>query len=175
VSDIRIGGQPCLPVLRQLRADHPQLKIVGITGIDDQTVLRQVLAAGLNGLVFKSDPVGELLVAVLAVSAGGRYFSSAVQALQAAGRAGASSGDAEALARLTQRERQILKLVCSGISARLIAEELRISVWTVTNHKSNIMDKLGIRNQVGLTRFAIEAGLVTQGLVTRRPLPVQPD
>lgn len=161
VSDIRVGGQPCLDQLDELRRTCPGLKIVGITGVDDRSVLQKLLAFGFEGLVFKSDPIRELVHAVLAVARGGEYLSPDASMLLSEIRR-STEASAATVARLTTRERQILQLVCAGLSARKIAEQLHISVWTVTNHKANIMGKLGIRNQVGLTRFAMGAGLLNQ-------------
>lgn len=156
VTDIKIQGHSCLDDVVALRQAHPELLVVGITGIDDRDLLRKIVAARLDGLVFKNEPTDELLQAIVCAASGGAYFSPEVSEL-------ITDFDRskleDPLEKLTPREREILKLVSSGLSAKKIAEDLHISIWTVTNHKANIMGKLGIHSQVGLTRFAIETGL----------------
>lgn len=155
VTDIKVHGELCLNDVKQLRHDIPKLLVVGITGIDDREILRKVLAAQFDGLVFKHELTDELLQAIACAAGGNSYYSPEVSDLISdLGRC----VEANSLEKLTPREREVLQLVSTGLSAKKIAEILHISVWTVTNHKANIMGKLGIHSQVGLTRFAISTG-----------------
>jgi DNA-binding NarL/FixJ family response regulator len=116
----------------------------------------------IYGYLLKSASVGEIAHAIRTVAAGASYLSA-----EAASRLpdGAMLGPRPAglptarLGRLTSREREVLRLVASDLSCKEIAVKLGLSARTVDRHKANIMEKLDIHSQVGLTRFAVAEGV----------------
>ncbi|MEJ2483581.1 MAG: response regulator transcription factor, partial [Gemmatimonadota bacterium] len=117
--------------------------------------------AGAAGYLLKDDAGPALLrQAVRAVHEGDSYFSPAVAARLTEALRGGSSGSADPLERLTGRERQVLRLVAAGHSNKQIAAELGISRRTVESHRESMMRKIEIRTVAGLTRFALENGLL---------------
>ena len=107
--------------------------------------------------VVKGGDVAELAAAIRSTAAGRPYFSSAVAASGPAGR-----DQAGPLERLSQRERQILQLIAQSGTNKTIAAELGISVHTVNAHRTSLMAKLDIHDAQGLTRFALEHGLIAR-------------
>jgi DNA-binding NarL/FixJ family response regulator len=129
------------------------MKLVFVSGHDDDVFVAKALELGASGYVLKSDPLAEIEKAIAAAEKGDTYLSSELASRETSG--------AERFDQLTKREREILHYVSLGQSAKEIAQALKISTFTVTNHKANIMAKLGIHSQVGLTRFAIANGLAS--------------
>lgn len=162
ILDIKVGGEFTFGLMAEALRLRPGLKVVCITGFDDDALIERAFQSGALGFALKSDPPDELLAALRSVLAGRRYLSPTLLARfpQLARDQGAPVVTTR-LARLTPREREVLALVSAGKSAKEISRLLNISAWTVTNHKANIMAKLDIHNQVGLTRFAVSTGLVT--------------
>jgi DNA-binding NarL/FixJ family response regulator len=160
ISDIKMPGANIFAVVKRARIEWPALKVLFLSGHDDDIFIERAFAAGAAGFVSKLASSEDIYAAIQTVAAGGRYISNDIKAKIKTdeGEAG-GAGIQTRLSILTPREREILRHVSMGMSAREISQELKISTWTVTNHKANIMAKLGIHNQVGLTRFAVSTGL----------------
>lgn len=162
IVDIKVNGQFTFELMAEVLRTAPELRVIFITGFDDDAFIERAFQLGALGFVLKSDPPDELARAISIVRAGRRYVSpTLLSRFPDLERDDASPIVTTRLATLTPREREILKLVSSGKSAKEISQILKISTWTVTNHKANIMAKLDIHNQVGLTRFAVSTGLVS--------------
>jgi DNA-binding NarL/FixJ family response regulator len=118
--------------------------------------VRAALAAGAAGYVLKDSGIDELEHALRAVARGERWVAPAL-----ARQAGeADSGTGAGRPPLTLRQREVLQLIAEGNGTRLIAEKLGVSVKTVETHRAQIMERLGIRDVAGLTRYALRTGMV---------------
>ena len=160
--DVRVGEESSIDLVIELRARGDEIRAVFMTGHDEPVFFQRALAAEAMGYVLKCESVDEIIATVAAVAAGRRHLSPlSVQLFGGLPLASEPTASVPDHRPLTPREREILRLVSLGMSARAIAADLKISTWTVTNHKANIMAKLGIRNQVGLTRFALTMGIGT--------------
>lgn len=155
-----IGG---LDVLRRLRDAGLETRVLILSMHDDREYVRRAVEAGVDGYLLKDEAEPSMLrIAVRAVHDGDSYYSSTAaevlaEALRPEGRMEASIGP---LAELTDRELQVLRLVASGQSNKEMAAELEISRRTVETHRGNLMRKLSIHSVAGLTRLAIEEGLL---------------
>ena len=118
---------------------------------DDQRYVHDALVAGASGYVLKRQADAELIEAVRAVAAGGRFVSS----LPDAADLGVEPTDT-----LTPRELDVVKLIAEAFTNRQIAEILSVSEKTVESHRANVLSKLGMRDRVELVRYAIKRGLV---------------
>lgn len=155
-----IGMDDCVfRMIRNVRRNHPQIRFIVVTAFDTDLNIEAALQAGVHGFLSKTDSSDELLDAVLQVSAGHSVYSESVKARIEKMKT-RSSGDSCNSKPLSIREVEVLRLVAQGMSAKDVAKQLQISVKTVDRHKSNIMQKLNMHNQVELTRFAIRGGLV---------------
>jgi DNA-binding NarL/FixJ family response regulator len=130
-----------------------------------ESYVLEALRAGAAGYVVKDTAPEELALAIRVVAGGGRYLSASIAGriaddlLQQA-QAGSDAAP-KPLDQVTPRQRQILQLVAEGHSTRSIADKLSISIKTVETHRAQIMERLGIRDVAGLTRFAMRNGLIT--------------
>lgn len=174
VLDPGMPGMLHEAVIRETKANWPDVKIVVLTANLDPDATRRTLAAGADSYVVKADEPDELLQALSVVMDGGCHVSpSLASALSLPDQALPAAHDLEddadvsgvsALAdigpRLTLRELEVLKLVGAGHSNTQVAVVLGISVGTVRKHRENLMRKLGLHNVAQLTAYGIKAGFL---------------
>jgi DNA-binding NarL/FixJ family response regulator len=154
--DLTLPEGDALPLLESLPAIQPGLRIIILTMHSDPETVRQALAAGASGYLVKGAHLEELFAAIRAVARGQRYLHSSVtDTVVEDSIRWFRSGP------LSTREREILRLLASGHPPTEIGQMLGISVHTVRRHVANISEKLGIRGNNALTRYAIRSGLVT--------------
>jgi len=135
-------------------------KVLALSMHDTQSYVEEALRAGAAGYVHKNASAEDLFNAIDAVRTGESYLSPTVtqQVVDAIARPG--ERPASAVSALTQREREVLKLIADGLSSKEIAAQLGVSLKTIESHRANLMDKLDIHKVSGLVRFAVRAGLV---------------
>ena len=157
----QMSGLDVLPKLRQL---VPESRILVLTMHDDGSYLRQVLAAGGAGYVLKQAADSELLTAIRTVYHGGTFLHPAhTQALlQPAQPTSTEPEDDTAVALLSDRELEVLKLLALGHSNKEIAEMLYLSVKTVETYKARVMEKLELKTRSALVRFALKHDLLRE-------------
>lgn len=161
VLDISMPGESGLKVAAELRTKSPDTHVLILSMHDNTEYVLEAVRAGAHGYLLKDTAATELCAAIRAVRRGESYFSPPI-----AGRLSAVvRGDAEptpvgALGQLTARERQVLVGIAQGHTNREIAQQLGISHRTVETHRESLMRKLEVRTVAGLTRLALEAGLV---------------
>jgi len=155
-----MGG---LEATRRIRKQHPETKVLALTQYDDTDYVVPVIEAGACGFVTKMAAFSELASAIQAVYKGDSYLSpSAATALvQEYQQKTSAEGDKDSYQQLTDREREVLKLVVEGYTAREIADILVISPKTVEWYKTSLMTKINIHNKTDLIKFAIRKGIIT--------------
>jgi two-component system response regulator NreC len=165
VMDISMPGMSGLDGVRRVKESVPDTQVVVLTMHEDQRYFFQALEAGASGYVIKGATPVELLTAIRAVRKGEAYFcpSLAKQMLNDYLRRADAGSEKEkdALGRLSDREKEVLKYIAEGKTGREIAAILYLSPNTVERHRANIMDKLGLHNRAELIKFAIRKGLVS--------------
>ena len=149
-------------VLQDIKAYRPETKILVLTIHEAEPYVREAFLAGADGYCSKNDSREELLVAIKSVLAGNVYISPSISKgiLDRFLAHRAHSEDETRWHSITQREKEILKLLAEGYTTREISKILFISVKTVEKHRANIMSKLDLHNVPNLTALAIEKGLV---------------
>ena len=161
VLDISMPGESGLRIAAELRQRSPETRALILSMHDNTEYVLESLRAGAQGYLLKDSAATELRGAVRAVQRGESYFSPAIAGrLSAVVRGDPADSATIALAQLTARERQVLVGVAQGHTNREIAQQLGISHRTVESHRESLMRKLGVRTVAGLTRLALEAGLV---------------
>lgn len=167
LMDLRMPVMDGITATRRILASRPTTKVVALTTFDDDDHLYPALSAGAVGLLTKDSTPAELLAAVRRAAAGENPFSTAVlrRLMDRALSAGEATGEppVDELPTLTDRERDVLTHLGSGLPNAEIAERLSISVTTVKTHVTALMDKTGSRSRVHLALLAVRAGLVTHG------------
>ena len=165
VMDITMPGTNGFEAIRHIKESVPDTQVVVLTMHEDQRYFFQALEAGASGYVIKGAPPAELITAIRAVRQGQAYFcpSLAKQMLNDYLRRADAGADAEkdSLTRLSDREKEVLRLIAEGKTGREIAAILYLSPNTVERHRANIMDKLGLHNRAELIKFAIRKGLAS--------------
>ena len=153
--DINMPVLNGIEAMRQLRQISPATKVVIVTAHADPQYVVEAFRAGANGYVLKRCAVSELVVAIGAVLAGQTYITP----LMADRAVEADATDSAPGPVLTSRQREVLRLIAEGCTAKEIANALNLSVKTAVFHKMAIMEKLALHSTAELTRYAIEHGI----------------
>jgi DNA-binding NarL/FixJ family response regulator len=159
LMDIAMKGINGLETAARLRDRAPGVRVVILSMHSGEEYVLQALRAGAVGYLLKDAATGELELALRTVMRGESWLSPAVSRQVVEGYVQRVGGDAAADV-LTARQREVLKLVAGGKSTKEIAFMLNLSVKTVETHRSQIMERLGIRDVPGLVRYALRTGLV---------------
>ena len=161
ILDVAMPRLTGLQATEQLGRRCPEVKVLLLSMYDNEQYYFAALRAGACGYLLKSVADEEVVNACRAVIRGDRFvYPASVQARARDHLERARRGEAVPTDLLTPRELEVLKLVAEGQSSQEIAKTLVISIKTVERHRSNIIDKLGVRDRVDLTRYAIRRGLV---------------
>jgi len=161
--DLNMPGKTGLQVLEELK--DTKTRILILTMYDDVAYLRQAVEWGAAGYILKSAADTELISAIRTVAQGASYFDPALMKslvdyiVNSKENKPASKRE---MHHLSEREKEVLRLVALGYTNRQIAEELTISIKTVEAHKTNIREKLKLKGRAELVRFAIEQGLLSK-------------
>lgn len=156
ISDLTMPGASGTQLIEQLRRQHPTLPLLVLSMHDEPATVRRALLAGATGYITKESSPEILRTAVRQVAAGERFIPPAVAEALAFESVTPTSLPHETL---SQRERQIFRLIAQGIMLSQIAEQLHLSPKTVTTHKTHLMEKLGTGNNADLIRYAVEHNL----------------
>ena len=153
ISDLTMPGASGMQLIEQLHRQHPALPLLILSMHDEPATVRRALQAGATGYLTKESSADLLRAAVRHVAAGERFIPPSVAESLAF-----ESVRPTRLAHetLSQRERQIFRMIAQGVMLSQIAEQLHLSPKTVTTHKTHLMEKLGIGNNADLVRYAIE-------------------
>jgi len=161
--DLSMPRMNGMEAIRDIKKRHPDTKIIALTVHKTEEYILATLEAGADGYVLKDATHNELMMAINSVLSGKPYLSPGVSEKiiegYLEGRRTLKSGSVWDT--ISQREREVLKLIAEGYKNKEIADMLCISVKTVEKHRSNLMKKLNLHNAAALTAFAIEKGLIT--------------
>lgn len=161
VLDITMPRLTGLQAAQQLAQRRPATRVLMLSMHDNEEYLFEALRAGAAGYVLKSAVDRDLVEACRATIRGEAFlYPGAVGALIRDHLERAREGGTGAFDPLTSREVEVVKLVAEGMTTRQIAEMLVISPKTVERHRANVLEKLGLRDRVDLTRYAIRRGLI---------------
>lgn len=165
LMDINMPGMGGLEATRRLTQQHPRLRVLAVSMHSREPYPSQILGAGAIGYLSKDCPADEVLTAVRQVALGRRYITAEV-----AGNLAASlmqSGIESPFTGLSQREMQVLTMVLNGHNVREISEQLHLSPKTVSTYRHRLFEKLGVDNDVELTRLAMRFGLLEENEANR--------
>jgi DNA-binding NarL/FixJ family response regulator len=164
LMDLSMPRMDGLGAIKEIKKHNPETKIIALTVHKTEEYVLTTLQAGADGYVLKDATHSELVMAIKNVLTGKRYLSPAVSEKVIVGYLEGKKTVKEKSAwdTLTQREREILKLIAEGYKNKEIADYLCISLKTVEKHRANLMSKLDLHNAAALTAFALEKGLVAR-------------
>lgn len=160
--DLSMPGMNGLEALKEIKRQCPQTKVVVLTVHSAEEYVLATLKAGADGYILKDASSAELLLALRNVVAGRPYLSPGIADKVIGGYLDGRKTlkPSSAWETLTDRERQVLKLIAEGRTNKEIADYLFISVKTVEKHRANLMRKLNLHNASALTAYAIEKGVL---------------
>ncbi len=164
LMDIDLGETNGIKATQSIKALYPQLHVLGLTMHEEPDYIIRMLEAGASGYLLKNAGREELLTAIHTVAKGDSYFSQKVSAtlLQALTNPKSPAPDQKKTMQspLSDREIEVLRLIAQEYSNGEIAEKLFISIRTVDTHRRNLLEKLQVKNTVGLVKYAIEKGII---------------
>ena len=160
ILDVSMPRKTGIQAVAELHKRKPELKTLMLSMYDSEQFLFEALKAGASGYVLKSGADDDIVDAARAAMRGESYlYPSAVATLVRDYVERGGRGE-EQFDVLTPRELEVLKLIAEAHTSKEIADKLFISIKTVDRHRQNILDKLGMRDRVELTRYAIRRGLI---------------
>ncbi len=155
ILDISMPGLSGIEATRLIRKEYPCLKILILSMHSEESFIRSAIEAGASGYLPKEIDHNELIEAIHIIHEGGNYYSKDISNKLI------NSYLNKEKQNLTPREKEIVALVCDGLTNKEIADRLSISVRTVDCHKNNILQKLGLRSSVDLVKYAIKNQLIS--------------
>ena len=160
VMDIAMPEMDGLEATRRIRKKNPAIRVIILTQYDNKEYVLSAVKAGAAGYLPKRALGSELVSAIRAVHQGDSFLYPSAALTLIEGYLQRSEEEAP-YDRLTDREREILRLIAEGHSSREVADTLSISLKTVSNHRAKIMEKLDIHNRTEIIRYAIGKGLIS--------------
>ena len=160
ILDVSMPKTTGIQAAAELHKRKPELRLLMLSMYDSEQFLFESLKAGASGYVLKSDADQDIVEAIRRTMRGQSFlYPSAISTL-VKDYVDRGRPEEEQFDILTPRELQVLKLIAEAYTSKQIAQELVISIKTVERHRQNILDKLGLRDRVELTRYAIRRGLI---------------
>jgi len=160
LMDIVMPGLGGIEAAAEIKRQAPEVKVLILSQYDDQEYVRRVLKKGVSGYILKHALAEELIGAIRAVSRGGVYLYPTVASHVLENYLHTEESPDDPYEQLTDREKQVLKLLAEGLSHKEIAQALDISVKTVIAHQGHIMEKLNLTGRVELVKFAIRRKII---------------
>jgi two-component system response regulator NreC len=162
IMDINMPKLGGLETTVEIRKTHPHIKILVLTQYEDREYISRFLKAGVSGYLLKKAVGSDLITALKAIARGELYLYSSIASEVVAGylQGGQQITVENPYEKLSDREKQVLKLVAEGHTHKEVADMLSISVKTVIAHQTNIGEKLDIHTRAGLIKFAILKGII---------------
>lgn len=160
LMDIAMQGANGLEATQQITRQFPHVRVIILSSHSDAEYVAQAFRAGAVGYIVKDVLPIELELALRAVVHGAKYISPGISGALIDDYLQRLGGENKAADPLTPRQRDVLRLIAQGLGTKQIAQALHISVKTVETHRTLLMDRLGIHDVAGLTRYAIQQGLI---------------
>lgn len=161
IMDISMPNLNGIEASRQIRAEHPEIKIIILTMHTDRRFIAEVIKAGCMGYLIKDCAFDELVNAIHSVMNGKMYISNSLSGIMVKEYIDKIYfEEVNMLARLTEKERIVLRLIAEGKNVKEAAIELGVSTKTVETHRNNILKKLDLSSVTELVKFAIKEGII---------------
>jgi DNA-binding NarL/FixJ family response regulator len=158
--DIAMPGLGGLEATLEIKKAGLRSKVLILSQYDEREYVKRLLKAGVSGYLLKKSAGTELANAIRAVHRGGLVLDPEVARIAMEDAGPAAPGGSDPYETLTDREKQVLKLVAEGLANKEVADVLGISVKTAMSHREKVMEKLGLHNRTELVRFALRRGVI---------------
>ena len=163
LMDIAMPIMDGVEATRRIHKEFPKVKVLALTQYDDKAYVFPVIEAGASGFISKTAASSELATGIRSVHRGDSFLSPSVARflVEDYQQIASMKGSQDPYEQLTNREREVLKLVAEGHTAQEVATMLVLSPKTVERHKTNLMSKLDIHNRTELVKYALRKGIIT--------------
>jgi len=161
ITDISMPGMSGVELTKKIKKTKPEIKVLVLTMFNDRQVISEIIMAEAEGYILKNTGKQELIFALEKIADNGTYFSNEIVNIMLESANDSNLKTDVSIDVLTERELEILKLICLELTSEQIAEKLFISKRTVDTHRKNIIDKTEIHTLVGLIKFALRNKLAT--------------
>lgn len=158
--DLRMPEMDGFEAQKRIRELYPEIKIIILTMEDDEQFILHLIHEGVNGYLLKNADPEEMELAIKKVVDKGFYFSESISNLVMASLVTQPKTKFVLSYDITDREKQVLELICKEFTAQEIAQKLDLSVRTVEGYRQKLLEKTGVKNMAGLVVFAIKNNLV---------------
>lgn len=158
IMDIDMPEMDGVIATKELKEKYPKVKVLVLTSYATPDFVKNILKNGADGYILKYSPISELVKAIKSVVRDGFFYAPEI-AQEVMKSLRGKENEAEEEVVLSQREKEIVRLVAQEYTSREIAEKLFLSYHTVERHRKNIIAKLGIKNVAGLVKYALKNGL----------------
>jgi DNA-binding NarL/FixJ family response regulator len=155
--DMSMPGRSGTELIRQVKSEHPKLRILVLTMHEEQQYAVRAIKAGASGYLTKESAPDLLVSAIRKIASGGLFITAGVAEQLAMDAMPQSAGPPHLT--LSDREFQVMRLLVAGISVTEIAEQLHLSVKTISTHKARLMEKMNLATQADLVRYAMANNL----------------
>ena len=160
LTDIAMPDMNGIEATRLLKEKLPEIKVIAVSMHSDKQYVKGMLEAGADAYLLKNSTHRQLIDAVHSVFNGKKFLSEDITELVINGYLDAANTKDDSYNQLSDREKEIFMLLAEGVSTREIGEKLFISVKTVGTHKQNILDKLNLKNNSDVVKYALKKGLI---------------
>jgi DNA-binding NarL/FixJ family response regulator len=159
--DIRMPVMDGIKTCAEIKKILPEVKVIALSMFNDEHLLIDMLEAGASGYLLKNTTRGEILAAIKAVQEGESYYcsSSSQKLKKLLAEKKFSTDKSFHTIKLTQREKEVAKLICQELTNKEIADRLSLSTRTVESHRLSLFEKTGTKNMAGLVIYAIKHGI----------------
>lgn len=161
IADVNMPKMGGIEAAKTIRKTNQRVKILMLTMHDQENVILDAVQAGVNGYLLKMSDMDEFLIAIKSLASGTDYFPATIarSVMKGLQQKGAHPAESQSIT-LTPREKEILALIAKGHTSQEIAEKLYISYFTVSKHRKNILDKLGLKNTAEVLTYALNEKLI---------------
>ncbi len=161
ILDIGLPDISGIDIAQKLTLNQPEIKVIILTANTDENNIVQAVKAGVSGFLSKDTPKEEFLEAIRSVQKGEQYFGDAISKIVYKGYINTIKGkQPKDKKSLTSRELEVIKLISDGLAYKEVAGKLFISTRTVETHRNNILEKLELKNNIELVKYAIKNNIV---------------
>ncbi len=159
--DIAMKGMNGIEATKHLKVQTPELKIIAVSMHSDKQYVKGMLEAGADGYLLKNCTYRQLTDAIQSTYQGKKFLSEDITEIVIDGYLHSTPEDSDNYTQLSEREKEIFILLAEGHSTREIGEQLFISVKTVGTHKQNILEKLELKTNSDIVKYALKKGLIS--------------
>lgn len=159
LMDVNMPVMDGIETTKQVKQLYPDIKVIMLTMFGTRDYIEKLLRAGADGYILKNTGKDELITAMEKVMQGESYFSKEVTERIMEGLQGKKTEQNPMMVELTEREKDVLRLIAQELTSHEIADKLFISFHTVETHRKNLISKLQVKNIAGLVKYAVQHGL----------------